>query len=86
MAAESKRLGKTVVTEVVPFTKWWPAEEYHQKYLEKGGQVRGRGGNKHGATMAAASGGWGGLILGWLAGWLMDASAELCRSALIRVL
>jgi peptide methionine sulfoxide reductase MsrA len=40
VAAETKRLGKQVVTEVVPFTKWWPAEEYHQKYLEKGGQVK----------------------------------------------
>jgi len=40
VAAETKRLGKQVVTEVVPFTKWWPAEDYHQKYLEKGGQVK----------------------------------------------
>ena len=40
VAAETKRLGKQVVTEVVSFTKWWPAEEYHQRYLEKGGQVK----------------------------------------------
>jgi methionine-S-sulfoxide reductase len=26
---------RPVVTEVVPFTDWWPAEEYHQDYLEK---------------------------------------------------
>jgi len=50
VAAETKRLGKQVVTEVVPFTKWWPAEEYHQKYLEKGGQVRWGAGGKRKAT------------------------------------
>jgi len=41
--AEQEKLGKTVVTEIVPFTKWWPAEEYHQKYLEKGGQCSRKG-------------------------------------------
>lgn len=27
--------GKKIVTEVVPFERWWNAEEYHQKYLDK---------------------------------------------------
>lgn len=43
VASETARLGKTVVTEVVPAGKWWPAEEYHQKYLEKGGQCALKG-------------------------------------------
>lgn len=28
----------TVVTEVEPVKNWYPAEEYHQHYLQKGGQ------------------------------------------------
>ncbi|MFO7638492.1 MAG: peptide-methionine (S)-S-oxide reductase MsrA [bacterium] len=34
---ESGRLGRAVVTEVVPAARFWPAEEYHQKYFEKRG-------------------------------------------------
>lgn len=30
------------VTEIAPCNKFWPAEEYHQQYLEKGGRM-GRG-------------------------------------------
>ena len=30
--------GKTVHTELEPAEKWWPAEEYHMQYLQKGGQ------------------------------------------------
>lgn len=26
---------KPVVTEILPAAKWWPAEHYHQQYLEK---------------------------------------------------
>lgn len=40
---QTKKLGKTVVTEVAPIGTWWPAEEYHQKYLEKGGQCSLKG-------------------------------------------
>ena len=29
---------REVVTEVVPAAVFWPAEAYHQQYLEKGGQ------------------------------------------------
>ena len=43
VAAETKRLGKQVVTEVVPAGKWWKAEDYHQRYLEKGGQCARKG-------------------------------------------
>jgi len=30
-----KNWGKKIVTEIVPFKIFWPAEEYHQKYLIK---------------------------------------------------
>ena len=30
--------GGKVVTELLPATIFWPAENYHQRYLEKGGQ------------------------------------------------
>jgi len=31
------RLGKTVVTEITPAPTFWPAEQYHQQYLQKHG-------------------------------------------------
>ena len=34
-----KRFNKPIVTQVVPATTFWRAEEYHQKYLEKRGQA-----------------------------------------------
>ncbi len=30
--------GKSIVTEIVPFEVFYPAEEYHQKYLRKNGR------------------------------------------------
>jgi peptide-methionine (S)-S-oxide reductase len=33
-----KRLGQIIVTEILSSSTWYPAEEYHQQYLEKGGQ------------------------------------------------
>jgi len=33
----SANFGKPVVTTVEPFSQFWPAEDYHQKYLEKRG-------------------------------------------------
>lgn len=32
-----KKLGKPIVTEIKPLKNFWPAEEKHQKYLEKMG-------------------------------------------------
>ncbi len=34
---ESGRIRNPVVTEVAPFSAFWPAEEYHQRYFEKAG-------------------------------------------------
>lgn len=34
-AAQAKRLGKDVATEVVPFVKFYPAEAYHQDYVKR---------------------------------------------------
>lgn len=49
-AAEEKKLGKTIHTEVFPATKWYVGEKYHQKYLEKGG----RGGRGQSAAKGCA--------------------------------
>lgn len=32
-----KRFRRPIVTEIIPATKFWRAEEYHQQYLEKRG-------------------------------------------------
>lgn len=35
---QQQKLGAQIVTEVLPATTWYPAEDYHQQYLSKGGQ------------------------------------------------
>jgi methionine-S-sulfoxide reductase len=34
-AGASGRWKKPIATSIEPFTKWWPAETYHQDYLQK---------------------------------------------------
>ena len=38
LEAEQARYSRKIVTEVKPAAVFWPAEEYHQQYLEKGGR------------------------------------------------
>jgi peptide-methionine (S)-S-oxide reductase len=42
LAQEAGKYKRPIVTELKPAKVYWPAEEYHQKYLEKGGR-NGRG-------------------------------------------
>lgn len=39
LAAHQAKIGRTIVTEVVPAKMWYPAESYHQQYLAKGGRI-----------------------------------------------
>ena len=43
LESHEKLIKEKIVTEIVPFTKYFAAEEYHQKYLEKGGQCSLKG-------------------------------------------
>uniref|UniRef100_A0A7R9WND9 peptide-methionine (S)-S-oxide reductase n=1 Tax=Craspedostauros australis TaxID=1486917 RepID=A0A7R9WND9_9STRA len=43
MEEEQAQLKRKIVTQIVEATQWWPAEDYHQKYLEKGGQDSTKG-------------------------------------------
>ncbi len=40
--AASGKYARPVVTQIVPAARFWPAEDYHQQYLEKRGQAHCR--------------------------------------------
>jgi peptide-methionine (S)-S-oxide reductase len=35
---EQKKFTRPIATELINATLFWPAEKYHQQYLEKGGR------------------------------------------------
>lgn len=39
LAAEQSSRRRKIVTEIAPLSEFWPAEDYHQQYLEKRGQA-----------------------------------------------
>mmetsp|Transcript_15905 Transcript_15905/g.29952 ORF Transcript_15905/g.29952 Transcript_15905/m.29952 type:complete len:105 (-) Transcript_15905:72-386(-) len=42
-AMEQQRYPNPIVTEIVPASKFWDAEPYHQQYLERNGQSSAKG-------------------------------------------
>lgn len=38
MDALQRKMSRKIVTELKPATLFWPAEEFHQRYLQKGGR------------------------------------------------
>ena len=40
---EQNKHSNPIVTEILAATQWWKAEEYHQQYLQKGGQCSRKG-------------------------------------------
>ena len=47
---EQKRYKRPIVTEIKASAVFWPAEEYHQQYLEKGGRFGARQSSAKGCT------------------------------------
>ncbi|GBG25423.1 Peptide methionine sulfoxide reductase [Hondaea fermentalgiana] len=43
LADAQKLYSNSIKTQIVPASEWWPAEEYHQRYLSKGGQSASKG-------------------------------------------
>lgn len=48
--AEEQRIGKKIVTEILPAAEFYPAEDYHQQYLEKGGRFGSKQSARKGCT------------------------------------
>lgn len=43
ISGQKAKYSKPIVTELKEATIFWPAEEYHQQYLKKGGQSAAKG-------------------------------------------
>ena len=43
MAEAQERFRQPIVTEIQRASEFWPAEDYHQSYLQKGGQSAAKG-------------------------------------------
>lgn len=43
MKIEQLKYDRPIVTEILPVSEFYPAEEYHQQYLAKGGQCSLKG-------------------------------------------
>lgn len=76
-------LGSKVVTELQPFDgKYWLAEDYHQQYLQKGGQNASKGARLAAGARASTGGfefltGWRGLSLSKLCATHLKIFAKL---------
>lgn len=43
LAQQQSKYSSPIVTELLPASRFWEGEVYHQRYLEKGGQCAAKG-------------------------------------------